>query len=859
VVETVAGKHFALKQNKPAHKYENWQRKEPKCKVIPPNTAAGVPPLSPVTAVGSTDTHDKQADLIVRGKLDYGTERLRQGEKLYARLLCADRAVGKVTGIKFKNPTTTLSALGVKAMVTCPSGFTGPEDDIPLPLDLIGLKKDPPYPAVPTETNVLWSNVIVFCGQEVAAVVCDDPNAAARAINELEIEYDSDPLFNKDPVLDPEKVVAPIKVFPHKPLHPPRNYVATVSDPSEQGWTQFFQHGSLEPVSCIASWYPDDAGKDRLDIWSGSQAVSVIPKAIHAALALLGIEKEQIHVYSHGTGGGHGDKSFGDWCCPTAILSYLVKQPVELFLTRRENFLVRAHQFQAKAEIAIDVDHGTNKLSSINAVFRGSGGRNPIIEGYYGQAGPGAAYLFKTIQGIPTYALPWALQSTYKCDSANFSLFCHVTNKPKSGFWRCVGDSPGTFLADVAMEKKAYELGIDPYQFKLDNLVTPDMVHQDKKIPLSSNGIRECFTACADAINYAAKCHPPGQHQLNGNLYHGIGICGHVDKHGSLKALKRATRGVPAAKVEIAASGKARLYSGIDRASCGTNTAIAHMVADSLGMEYEDVDIAHWGDLDNAYDGGGQGGSTRTTTLGAAFVDAAEKVLGKLKSEVKNYFGLANGNSILVKDSIITYDGAGQSITVKDFMKILGHPIIEDGLYWDQILHRKHYNWDPSVQDWSCLTLATSCSAAEISVDLATGRIEILNFVNVVDNGRAIFHYGSKKQIEGGIEIQIGQGLFYDQIIDPKYGATLNANYIDSKWPTTLDLDIANNRNKFIPIIVESNDACGPFGCKGMGEPCVSNYGCIADALHNATGVWITEPPFTPKKIIDAHKAAGMI
>ena len=135
-----------------------------------------------------------------------------------------------------------------------------------------------------------------------------------------------------------------------------------------------------------------------------------------------------------------------------------------------------------------------------------------------------------------------------------------------------------------------------------------------------------------------------------------------------------------------------------------------------------------------------------------------------------------------------------------------------------------------------------------MAVNTDTGEVEILNFINAVDVGRAIFLKGCENQIEGGIELMIGEAFLYEQILDLQTGATLNVDYIDNKWPTTLD--IHTDRHK--AIIVETIDACGPFGAKGAGEPVVSNYGSVANAIYNAIGKWIIDPPIYPQKILMA-------
>ena len=114
--------------------------------------------------------------------------------------------------------------------------------------------------------------------------------------------------------------------------------------------------------------------------------------------------------------------------------------------------------------------------------------------------------------------------------------------------------------------------------------------------------------------------------------------------------------------------------------------------------------------------------------------------------------------------------------------------------------------------------------------------------------GRAIFRKGAENQIEGSIEISVGEAMLYEQIFDDLTGATLNTSYVDNKWPTTLDL----HTDRHTAIIVESDDACGPYGAKGLGEPPVTNYVVLAQAIHNAIGgEWIRSVPVYPQKILE--------
>jgi len=135
-----------------------------------------------------------------------------------------------------------------------------------------------------------------------------------------------------------------------------------------------------------------------------------------------------------------------------------------------------------------------------------------------------------------------------------------------------------------------------------------------------------------------------------------------------------------------------------------------------------------------------------------------------------------------------------------------------------------------------------------VAVDPETGEVEILDIANSVDFGRVARLSGSQKQLFAGIESIAAQALYWDQITDPETGATLNPNFLDHKYPTPLDL----HQDRFQAKPVESIDACGPHGCKGVGEPVITSYASVIGAIHNATGKWFKEVPVTPARILKA-------
>jgi xanthine dehydrogenase molybdenum-binding subunit len=394
----------------------------------------------------------------------------------------------------------------------------------------------------------------------------------------------------------------------------------------------------------------------------------------------------------------------------------------------------------------------------------------------------------------------------------------------------------------MAIDRLAEKLGMNPLDFRLKNIVTPDMPDQDSGKPLSSNGIRDVLEQLADAIGWYDKWHQPAAKILPDGRLHGIGICAHVDGHGSMMSPVGAI-------VNLCKDGTALVSDGISRVGGGTNSAHCHIVAETLGMNYEDVFIGEWGNTDVCSDGGTQGGSSRTITAGAAFQMAAGDARSQLFEAAAAMFGVSADELDAAEGRIFVGTNPSNYKTHATVMSMMPNPVIGRGYSWARELRREVAGFPAGTP---CEVRCVSGAAVEVAVDIETGEIEILNFINAVDMGRAIFLKGCENQIEGGLEIMIGEALFYEQIIDPLTGATLNIDYIDNKWPTTLDINTEMHKG----LIIESIDACGPYGCKGLGEPVVSNYGSIANAVYNAIGKWIGDPPINPQKIL---KALGKI
>ena len=145
-----------------------------------------------------------------------------------------------------------------------------------------------------------------------------------------------------------------------------------------------------------------------------------------------------------------------------------------------------------------------------------------------------------------------------------------------------------------------------------------------------------------------------------------------------------------------------------------------------------------------------------------------------------------------------------------------------------------------------------STNFAEVEVDTETGQVRVLRLVATQDVGFAINPTIVEGQIEGGAYQGLGYALLEGLVVDPETGTTVNGSYMDYRLPTAVDAP------RVEVILVEAPDPSGPFGAKGVGEPClIPAAAAVANAILHATGASVTALPMTPERVLAALRAAG--
>jgi CO/xanthine dehydrogenase Mo-binding subunit len=739
----------------------------------------------PTTVIGKIPNQlDHFATRIVTGDWDYAGDVL-PGEKLFTGIKFCPYAHANIKSID----TTAASKMpGVKAIVTY---------------------LEVPSPAMPMPTTGTTSE-ITYEGTCVAAVAATDPWLAHAAANAIVATYDVLPF-----VVDMDAAMAsnaPAAITGTTPNYRTTTAInkgdvdtnmklADVTYQDTIGWASFYSHNTPEPREATAKWVGDE-----LWVWSGSQQITGHITNIAAALKM---DESKVHFISHGCGGGYGDrKPNGEEAWIAALLAKKAGMPVNTMFSRHVNATGGAtHQSQQKATIKV----GCKKDGTITAID---------------------AQWFGTTGTI-------ALQLTYLTDNIRATGTPITTNVPRTGPFRSVNGMHSCFVSDQVMDQMAYQLGMDPVDFRMKVAVTPERVDQATNLPVGACPLKLMLQKCSDNFGWKAKFHAPAAKTLSDGRLHGVGSCYTVSEKGSSSPGRTMI-------VRMAQDGSVHINCGIGAASSGTHTALAVVVAEALGTTMDRTNVTVGETLLAGY-GGSQAGSQGTMANAYGAFEAAKQVLGVLMTNAAktlktttDQLSSAGGKIFLTSDPtkfVLHKDAVGSNCIIgKGDGSILG-----GGL--------KRLIPGTSFTIGQSNTIRVDVvEMAEIAVDPETGVIEILNWMQYVDLGKVLFPRGMQAQLDGAMIMQYGFIFGWEQLFDPTTGATMNGDFLNQKNPTSADLPLEVMQ----AIAYEGNDAASVYGGHGCGEPPDICYAAIHNAFYNATGKRIKNTLMYPARVLQA-------
>jgi xanthine dehydrogenase YagR molybdenum-binding subunit len=765
----------------------------------------------PTTVIGKVpNLIDHFANRVITGDWDFAGDIL-PGQKLFTGIKFCPYAHANIKSV---DTSVAEKMPGVKAVVTYM--------DVPSPAM--------PQPAIDAATGKrLTTAEITYEGMAVAAVAATDPWLAHSAANAIKVTYDVLPF-----VVDKElglKADAPAAVTGQTPnfrtttaINWPATAPATgpadvdaamktadviIDNSAYSGWSSFYSHNTPEPREATAKWVGDE-----LWVWSGSQQITGHITNIAAALQM---DESKVHFISHGCGGGYGDrKPNGEEAWIAALLAKKAGMPVNAMMSRHVNATGAAtHQDSQKSVFKL----GCKKDGSVAA----------IDAQWYGTTG--------TIH----------LQLTYKTDYIRVTGTPITVDQPRTGPFRSVTGMHSCFCSDQIFDQMAYQLGMDPFDFRMKVAITPDMYDQagNHNSPHGSTVLKEVLQQAGDVFGWKAKwakvvaAGGPGKTTVSAtdNRLWGIGSCYACTEKGASSPGRTMI-------VRMAADGSVHVNCGIGAASSGTHTALAVVVAEAIGTTIDHVNVTVGETLLAGY-GGSQAGSQGTMSNAYGAFDAAKQVLGVM---------MTNAAKTLKTTTDLLSSSGGKIFLTSDPTKFVTHAsavgsncIIGkgDGTVLGSGFKRPVLNWPVGTAN----TVRTYVAEmVEIAVDQETGEVEILNWVIVNDLGKVLFPKGAQAQINGSMVMQWGVVFGWEQLFDPTTGATINGDFLNQKNATSADLPIDVMKCQ----MYESNNAASVYGGMGCGEPPMIPYVAIHNAFYNATGKRIANTLMYPARVLEA-------
>src|SRR5579872_3016207 len=666
--------------------------------------------------------------------------------------------------------------------------------------------------------------IVRFVGDRVAAVAAETAEIAEQALQLIQVDYEVLPaLLDLRKAMDPD---AP-RIHPEPEsyrIHDASRNIAAHLEAEvgdvERGFAESdlvvegeyivpqVQQTPIENHIVITYWDEDD----RLVVRTSAQ----VPYHVRRIIApVIGLPPRRIRVVKPRIGGGFGVKQevlLEDIC---ALLTIATDRPVKLEYSRAEEFRSSRSRHPQILRMKTGVKRDGTLVANQMTLIANTGA--------YG----GHSLTVQSNTGSKTLPL-------YPCPNILFDADVVYTNMPPAGAFRGYGVPQGAFALESHMDEVARQLGMDALEVRRKN-----WIKEGEEIPfakalgegkegydqiIQSCGLPECLQIVEERLNWKEKRGKGG----TGRYRRGVGAA--LAMHGTAIA----GLDMAGASIKLNDDGSFNLLVGATDIGTGSDTVIAQIVAEVLGVRVEDI-IMHSSDTDfTPFDTGAYASST-TYISGGAAKRAAEQVRMQIL-DVAGKMLNANPETLTISNRIITAPN-GQTVTVS---QVALHS-----------LHVENQQQIMSTASWMSYNSPPPFAAqgVEVEVDTETGVVRVLKAISAVDAGRVINPIMAEGQIEGGATQALGYGVCEEMVYDQN-GALLTTNLSDYRIFSAPDMPQMETH------IVETSDPFGPFGAKAIAEiPIDGMAPAVANAVADALGIRIRQIPLTPERVLRAIRA----
>jgi aerobic carbon-monoxide dehydrogenase large subunit len=672
-----------------------------------------------------------------------------------------------------------------------------------------------------------------YVGEAVAVVVARDRYAAADAVAAIDVDYEPLPA-----VLDMRAALEPDSPRVHEagnkcyewPFGNGDIEAAFAGAPVVLERTYRQQRlipCAIEPRSVVAQWVGDE-----LTLWSSTQVPHVLRFALSAFFA---IPEQNVRVIAPDVGGGFGSK-----------LQVTAEEVLAVLVGRRVGKPVK--WTESRTEGNLTVHHGRDQWQRIRIAADRDGRIRGLDVDLLADMG---AYLMLVTPGIPLLGA-FMYNAIYKMDAYAFRCTGVFTTKMPTDAYRGAGRPEATFAIERIIDDLAAELGMEPLELRERNWIKHEEFPYTTIAGLTyDSGNYEAATALAkELFGYDELRREQAERNARGDKVRlGIGISTFTEMCGLapsrvLGSLSYGAGGWESASIRMLPTGKVEVVTGSSAHGQGHETAWSQIVADQLGVPFEDIRVLH-GDTQVSPKGMDTYGSRSLAVGGMAVVGACDKVIAKAKVIAAAMLE-ASADDLEFSAGRFSVRGdpeAGKTIQEVALATFAAHALpdgVEPSLDSD-------YTYDP--ENFS-FPHGTHLCATE--VDTETGFVTIRSYVAVDDVGVVVNPLIVEGQVHGGIAQGIAQALYEEGVYDDD-GNLVTTTLADYLVPSAADLPSYTTARTASP-------ASNRLGVKGVGEagtiastPAVVN--AIIDALR-PLGISDITMPCTPERVWRAIQAA---
>ena len=677
----------------------------------------------------------------------------------------------------------------------------------------------------------LAKDKVRHAGESIVLVIAESRYIAEDAMQDIDVEFEPLPA-----VVDLEQALAPGAALVHADvgsnvaahvIQRKGDYAAAKQQAHLVVRRRFhYDHGASAPIETrgvVAQW---DARAGKLTVWDTTQAPVVIRNGL---AAMLNLNEKQVRVVAPFIGGGFGPKIMmfypEEVLVPWAALQ--LNRPVKWIEDRAEHFYATTNERNQvhDAEIAVSKD---GRIIGIHDVFlHDAGAYDP-----YGLTVPlNSQCTLLGVYHVPHY---------YSEFTAVFTTKTIVTP------YRGAGRQHGVFVMERLLDLAAAALGIDGNEIRRRNFIAPDafpynneIIYQDfAPLIYDSGNYAPILEKALELIGYEkfiAEVQPAARaagRQL------GIGVVCYVEGTG--------IGPYEGARVQVQASGKVSVATGIGTQGQGHFTSLAQLAADQVGVDVRDVEVVT-GDTDQFYWGAGTFASRGAVVAGNAVNEAAKDVRRKILKLAGEIFECAE-DDLEIADGAVHVRGVPANSISLGTLAQRANPLrgaVKPGT-------------EPGLESTNYFgpergATASGAHAMILEVDPETMLVEVQKYVVVHDCGEVINPLILDAQVVGGVAQGIGNA-FYEQLIYDENGQLVNGSFIDYLLPTALDVPSVTVAHQVTP------SPLNPLGVKGAGEAGAIPVGALfAQAVENAlagSGLEVLEIPLSPNRLWELVEAA---